>query len=408
MNNYDNLFKTFCKNVCEPSSINNQPLNIVRKFDKGPSLNTIGQLERGLALCILNKYLYDKSIPLGESLDIKTIFKILKIEESWEEVNIKFSNQYMIVKIQDELRVFTINKQSSAKLTCMCSYDMKFIINAEYIESLHLINLAKSLDLSIYVVEANSIKERLSLIIRDYIDENKNDLILWGCTTTPKYIDGKFNLKSEINKIIRDSNKLDLSIYEYIDTKFINVELEKYISKYPSIKKNKVFIKNLLYNHLKSDNIRDEDILNDFRKNEFKLYIANTIAKRLKIEQFLKKDWEGRFAYDLLIKSNSEVIAFENKLRATFEDTIFKDNSADINFYIDDKILFLSASDENYESKTGIHTETISLGGYRFKKLIPMIIVCNHLNNREVIIHIKPEDIKKFKILKDRRNIFSY
>lgn len=365
---------------------------------------TIG-LEKGIALCILKKYLTSDDIPLGEELSAKKIFNILNIDANKDNIDLNLFQNYIVLKLKDYIRILLVPKNRLSKMVTICAYDGKFIMSTGYDSFVPLIKLSKNLDIPLYGVESNILKLRFKNLIDKYVNENRNSLLLLGCVDKNNIVDSSFKLNSEMKKAISESGVKNISIYEYLKEHYISNNLFNYTKKYPSVKKSETLINKLLIKYKKAELVSDSELLTDKVKNDFKINIEKSIAQRRALEDFIDNEWKEKYAYDIFVAANNEVLNMIDDFNK-----IIKKNPTNIIIKNRDITLFDSTSVRNFQLLTSIMSSYVKLGDYIFKKISP-VIECYNPSTGTMSKVIKLENISDregFSIYEDGIRIYPF
>lgn len=359
-------------------------------------------IERGLCLCILKKYITTNDIPLGEELSSEKIFKILNIDTDNENIDLNLFNNYIILKLERGIKILSLPKRGTGKMTQVCFYDGVFVMSNEYNFFEPLSTLSNDVDIPLYLVESNALKSRFKDLADYYIDENLNELILLGCIDKNNIISSNFNLNSKMKKIISASHKENKSIYDYLKDDYISKNLTNYIKKYPSTKENKSFVSDLLLKYKKAELVPYSEILTDKVKNDFKVNIKKSISHRRELEKFIYKGWIDKHNYDLLLDYNKESIEIVAKLNSVIEN-----NALNIVMTMDGAVLLNLYSDSTCEIFVNMMTTVIKIGNFNFKKLYPVIEYYDFVGPTRKNIKLETtQERKNFFIYKDGIEIY--
>ena len=187
---YNFIFKKFYNNVIlKKESTNN-------KESLKKSSTTDIEIDRGLAMCLLSYYINSNDNILGIQLSSEDIFRILKIEN--DNYNLDIISDFMVVRFNSEIRVFSLTKAQSPTITQICHYTMNFITDTIYSEYISLISLADELGLKIYSKDAQRLLERFEHCIQEYLSVNLSDIICIANNLGTKTLGDNFTLRGEI------------------------------------------------------------------------------------------------------------------------------------------------------------------------------------------------------------------
>lgn len=354
-------------------------------------------LEKGLFLCILEQYFYNKTIPLEKELSAKKVFELLNIDTKLENIDIKLFNNYKFSKTKLDISMFSTNS-NDFNMTKICSCPIAFFDYSEddFFETLN--KLANYLDINIYSVEESILRDKFEGVIDEYILNNKTDSLLFGYIDYEEFISDKTIIDSEIKKIILLSEIKNISIYEYLKNHYLNADLKASLYTYTTSKKFGIFIKNLLLNYKKADLVPDVALLDVKTKNDIDVKLKTTIAKRRFIEHFINNSWEYKAIYDRLLEFNKKSLSFKDSLSI-----VLSHNSENIMIKINNNIVFLNYG-SNFKIEVSIYNDYIDLGTYMFSINTP-VINCTE-NNSTYSHRIKICEIDKVEVFSRGKQVF--
>lgn len=391
--NYNFIFETFYNNVFSKD----KEFEHQESFKKS---NANVEVNRGLAMCLLSYYINTNDNILGIQLTVEDVFGILKIENKNYDLDI-ISN-FMIIKLNSELRVLSLTKSQSPTITEMCHYSMNFINDPIYFEYSSLIKLSDELDINLYAQDAKILTERFSNCMSEYLSNNLMSIICIAYNLEKNTSGNIFALDGELRSVFTKSRSLGITIFEYLREYYIQDKIANLKIKFPTTKNSKRWIKLMLTQYGGEENIRDNVLFSGEIKSHFRDLIISIVSNKCRIEKYLKYKWAYRKDYINIVNNNKKIDMLYKQLNGT--DFTYKNN---LKVVVGDELFLNLSNIDNCFLK--FHTiETIKkLGGFKMHQLSIKVEACLGLECKSTTL-VDLNRNKASSILVDNIEIFRY